>query len=160
MRVQCASASCLAHRPIHQRAVQNILNLLGERSQANKYMRYIMGLYLYSTGASRQQITVSNHLGYSIGYATLAGHRKQGHFRAVLDTSDGAGEEPPKVKWKLGVLGTLSEAMLDEARSLAAKGEFVMVYDNINMVWKAAEQIIGRTGEYKNRKDIVCFSQM
>jgi hypothetical protein len=41
----------------------------------------------------------------------------------------------------------LSDAMRDMAHSIAATGLFATSYDNINMVFRAAEQIIGCTGE-------------
>lgn len=47
--------------------------LLGARSQKNSWIRHILGLYLYSTGATRQQISVLNHLGLVVSYVTLAG---------------------------------------------------------------------------------------
>ncbi|KAH9008822.1 hypothetical protein EDB84DRAFT_1549546, partial [Lactarius hengduanensis] len=78
-----------------------ILNLLGARSQKNSYARHVMGLYLYSTGATRQQISVTNHLERS-------------------------------------------------RREVATSGLYVLVYDNINMVWKVAEQILGRTDSMEN----------
>ena len=113
--------------------------MLGERSQANKYMKYVMGLYLYSTGASRQQIAVINHLGYSISYVTLAG---RGRTTKALIGADGSGRNS-----RLGILDILSEAMRADTRLVASLGDFILVYDNINMVWKVAEQIIGRTGK-------------
>ncbi|VDB97816.1 unnamed protein product [Peniophora sp. CBMAI 1063] len=47
--------------------------LLGERSQRNSYLQHIMGLYLLSSGASRQVHAVLNHLGVSVSYTTLIG---------------------------------------------------------------------------------------
>ena len=58
--------------------------LLGERSQKNSYMRHIIRLYLYSTGASRQQIGVLNHLGLGVSYTTLA---RRGHKNDNLDNA-------------------------------------------------------------------------
>ncbi|VDC03269.1 unnamed protein product [Peniophora sp. CBMAI 1063] len=47
--------------------------LLGERSQRNSYLQHVMGLYLVSSGASRQVHAVLNHLGVSVSYTTLIG---------------------------------------------------------------------------------------
>lgn len=52
-----------------------------------------------------------------------------------------------RTKQRPGTLEFLSESMREVARHLAATGMFLTVYDNINMVWKVAEQIVGRTGE-------------
>ncbi|TFY56010.1 hypothetical protein EVG20_g9098, partial [Dentipellis fragilis] len=46
-----------------------ISSLLGERSRQNNHMQHVLGLYLYATGATRQQISVLNHFGLSISYA-------------------------------------------------------------------------------------------
>lgn len=52
--------------------------------------------------------------------------------------------------WDAGTLRVLSNSMRDMARGVAATGLFASVYDNINMVFKASEQIMGRTGESVN----------
>ncbi|KII94576.1 hypothetical protein PLICRDRAFT_25394 [Plicaturopsis crispa FD-325 SS-3] len=49
-----------------------------------------------------------------------------------------------------GTLRTLSESMMVSARSVAATGLYATVYDNINMVFHAAEQIMGRTDSQEN----------
>ncbi|KAH7916963.1 hypothetical protein BV22DRAFT_1135838 [Leucogyrophana mollusca] len=49
------------------------VTLLKERSQLNSYPGHVLGLWLYSTGASRQQISVFNRFGKSVSYSTLAG---------------------------------------------------------------------------------------
>jgi hypothetical protein len=52
----------------------------------------------------------------------------------------------PRAPRKPGTLRSLSNSMRDLARGVAATGLYAASYDNINMVFKAAEQIIGRTG--------------
>lgn len=59
--------------PSWQLAAAALFILLGARSQKNSWIRHILGLYLYSTGATRQQISVLNHLGLVVSYVTLAG---------------------------------------------------------------------------------------
>ncbi|KAH9039679.1 hypothetical protein EDB84DRAFT_1477500, partial [Lactarius hengduanensis] len=49
-------------------------------------------------------------------------------------------------KHRLGTLEALSESMRKLTREVAASDLYVLVYDNINMLWKVAEQILGRTG--------------
>lgn len=51
-----------------------------------------------------------------------------------------------KRKYRLGTLEALSESMRKVTRTVAASNMYTLVYDNINMVWKVAEQILGRTG--------------
>ncbi|KAH9017801.1 hypothetical protein EDB84DRAFT_1520840 [Lactarius hengduanensis] len=107
-----------------------ILNLLGARSQKNSYARHVMGLYLYSTGATRQQISVTNH------------------SKLAMSSNTGLGVH--RHKHRLGTLEALSESMRKVACEVAASGLYVLVYDNINMVWKVAEQILGRTDSMEN----------
>lgn len=40
--------------------------------------------------------------------------------------------------------------MLDMAHVVASRGLFGTSYDNINMVFGAAEQLVGRTGQFYN----------
>lgn len=48
---------------------------------------------------------------------------------------------------RLGTLYQLSDSVREEARRVAATGLYGVVYDNINMNFAVAEQIIGRHGE-------------
>lgn len=151
-------------------AASSIVNLLGERSQSNSYCRHVLGLYLYSTGATRQQISVLNHLGFSVSYPTLAGRggkmgvdtANDGVDQNLVDsfidaersataesaiTSTPQPKKKKRTKQRPGTLEFLSQSMREVARLVAATGMFLTVYDNINMVWKVAEQIVGRTGE-------------
>jgi hypothetical protein len=49
---------------------------------------------------------------------------------------------------RMGTLRQLSGSMRDMARSVAATGLYAASYDNINMVFRAAEQVLGKTGTY------------
>ncbi|KAH9162462.1 hypothetical protein EDB89DRAFT_2152512 [Lactarius sanguifluus] len=120
-----------------------ILNLLGACSQKNSYTRHVMGLYLYSTGATRQQISVINHLGLSVSYAANL-------LTSKLATSSNTGPGVYRHKHCLGTLEALSESMRKVTCKVAASGLYVLVYDNINMVWKVAEQILGHTNSMEN----------
>jgi hypothetical protein len=102
-----------------------------------------MGMYLYSTGASRQQISVMNHLGMSVSYVTLAG---RGNKAENILTSKTEIASTGMRKYRLGTLEALSESMRKATRKVASSNLYELVYDNINMVWKVAEQILGRTG--------------
>ncbi|KAH9011428.1 hypothetical protein EDB83DRAFT_2234081 [Lactarius deliciosus] len=128
-----------------------VLNLLGARSQKNSYARHVMGLYLYSTGATRQQISVMNHLGLSVSYVTLAGRgNKAGNLLTSKLASASSNTSMHGHKHRLGTLEALSESMRKVTRKVAASGLYALVYDNINMVWKVAEQILGRTNSMEN----------
>ncbi|KAL1733993.1 hypothetical protein EV714DRAFT_234465 [Schizophyllum commune] len=147
--------------------------LLGERSQHNSWFRHVFGLYLYSEGASRQLITVLNHLGITISYVTLAGggalpalpERSASDGNGADDELEGAevddhtlaedhsqprGRDQEASGGKMGTLQKLSLEMRKVARRMAKKNSFLLVYDNINMMWRVAEQIIGRTDSMQN----------
>lgn len=47
--------------------------LLSEHSKRNSYFQHRFGLFLYALGASRQLISICNHLGYSVSYPTIVG---------------------------------------------------------------------------------------
>ena len=82
-----------------------------------------------------------NHLGLSVSYVTLAG---RGNKAENLLTSKSMVVQ--NHKHHLGTLEALSESMREVTCKVAMSNLFGLVYDNINMVWKAAEQILGCTG--------------
>jgi hypothetical protein len=131
-----------------------------------------MGLYLYATGAQRQTITVMAHLGISESYQNLT-HKPRTNARQRTRRVCGDYSQPtppstpltsaPKpyvppdpvllaseienlLTIKLSTLRELSSSMRSFARVVASTGLFAAAYDNINMVFRAAEQILGRTG--------------
>jgi hypothetical protein len=48
--------------------------------------------------------------------------------------------------YHLGTLERLSSSMRGVTQHVAATRPLLLIYDNVNMLWKAAEQILGRTG--------------
>ncbi|KAJ7860678.1 hypothetical protein B0H14DRAFT_2350501, partial [Mycena olivaceomarginata] len=148
------------------------LTLLGEYSYKNNFSRRIMAIYLYASGAQRQTISVLAHLGISESYQNLI---KKPHFLINrrshnVDPDDPLPATPPSTPViantpyippepaalgaaisairfiRMGTLRQLSGSMRDMARSVAATGLYAASYDNINMVFRAAEQVLGKTG--------------
>lgn len=128
-----------------------------------------MGLYMYSTGSQRQPLTVMAHIGVSESYDAITVKKRKRRKKKVSQTVpttpvpeisnlpvDGgqllqcaqAIEDDLNLEGKGGSLRQLSLSMVDMARGIAATGLFATSYDNINMVFHAAEQIVGRTGIY------------
>lgn len=119
---------------------------------------------MYSAGAQRQLMTVISSLGLAESYSNLISKNRwrqrvtRGRTRSSQDTVEGPeheslrdapGEGTDQVKAvveRTGTLHQLSESMRQEARDIAAEGFFATVYDNINMNFNNAEQIIGRHG--------------
>lgn len=60
-------------------------------------------------------------------------------------TPNGAESALPAPK-AVGVLSALSESCMQKARELAATAEYSDTYDNVNILDKIAEQILGRSG--------------
>jgi hypothetical protein len=87
-----------------------------------------------------------SHLGLSESYTTISGKKRLGKSLRG-DERDGDGNLLKPLR-KGGSLRQLSDSMLNMARDVASKGLFATSYDNINMVFRVAEQIVGRTGQY------------
>lgn len=168
---RCANLNLIDMPP--QIITATILELLGEYSHKNNYSRRIMGLYLYATGAQRQTISVMSHLGVSESYQSLTHkprlvinrRRKRTPLfhdppappfstpsNAAPDTQTPFDPEiltkklEALIYTKYGSLGELSMSMRSMARAVASTGLFAATYDNINMMFRAAEQVMGRTG--------------
>ena len=137
--------------------------LLGEHSHSNNFVKRIMTLYMYASGAQRQAITVISHLGISESYNNLIAKASKprppkDHSRTsqevLVNMVDSLGARPEFVESVFktkprqpGTLRKLSASMRDMARNIASTGLFAASYDNINLMFRAAEQIIGRSGE-------------
>ena len=118
------------------------LTCLGEYSHSNNISKRMIGLYLYASGAQRQTITVLSTLGLSESYTNIITKNKC-RTKTI--------EQPPldSIPHSIytGTLHQLSNSLCTQARAIAATGLYSVVYDNINMMFQSAEQIIGRHGE-------------
>lgn len=131
-----------------------------------------MAIYLYASGAQRQTISVLAHLGISESYQNLI---KKPHFLINRRLHDVDPEDPLPVTppltptisitpyippdaaalgaaisaiWfvRMGTLRQLFGSMRYMARAVTAPGLYATSYDNINMVFRTAEQVLGKTG--------------
>ncbi|KAJ6629084.1 hypothetical protein B0H10DRAFT_2160566 [Mycena sp. CBHHK59/15] len=152
------------------------LTLLGEYSYKNNFSRCIMALYLYASGAQRQTISVLAHLGISESYQNLIKKARFliNHRSHDIDPEDPLPMVPPSTPvlsdtpytppdpaalssaiaalWfvRMGTLRQLSGSMRDMARSISATGLYAASYDNINMVFRAAKQVLGKNDSQEN----------
>ncbi|KAF8172686.1 hypothetical protein BJ912DRAFT_1024993 [Pholiota molesta] len=134
------------------------LACLGEYSRSNNRVKRMISVYMYSAGAQCQLMTVISSLGLAESYSNLISknRRRQRVTRSRTrgsQNADSAGEGTDQVTAVVGKTGTLhqlSESMRQEARNIAAEGLFATVYDNINMNFNNAEQIIGRHDTQEN----------
>ena len=95
-----------------------------------------------------------NHLGLSVSYITLA-RRGNKAENLLAYKPDLASQGIHNRKYRLGTLEALSVSMRRAARNLAASNLYGLVYDNINMLWKVAEQIIGRTSLFSESSFVI-----
>ncbi|KAF7795491.1 hypothetical protein EIP86_006653 [Pleurotus ostreatoroseus] len=87
---QAAAMTVKRQQRKEKRIASAALTLLGERSQRNSYMKHVMGLYLYASGAQRQVISVCSSLEVSSSYQTIAGTKKYAALEASDDIADHA----------------------------------------------------------------------
>ncbi|KAI0654698.1 hypothetical protein C8Q70DRAFT_925283, partial [Cubamyces menziesii] len=115
---------------------------LAARSQSNSYVRQVLGLYAYVSGVQRQVLTVLSHLGIMCSYPILTGTpREPGAARSKLKIG---------LKSAYGLLRLLWDASMRLARGRAHTRILGNVYDTINMMFKIAEQILGRKDSQQN----------
>ncbi|KAJ7716911.1 hypothetical protein DFH07DRAFT_973770 [Mycena maculata] len=148
------------------------LALLNGRSQNNSYTQAVSGTYLMATGAQRQHFSVLHGIGFSMGYSSIISQETKTKVTAnesaaadPLNEIDGVelgrhakrnkkNRESKKVKKKRarapGTLWQLSEACRATACALAFTGLFLVMYDNINMMVRITEQILGRKNTQEN----------
>lgn len=123
-----------------------------------------MGLYMYSTGSQRQPLSVMSHIGVSEGYDAITGKKRKRRKKKPTTANNEHTADPSlgptelsltpdatigelAQTYKGGSLRQLSDSMIDMARVIASTGLFATSYDNINLIFRAAEQIVGRTGK-------------
>jgi len=113
----------------------------------------MVGLYLYASGAQRQTITVLSTLGLSESYTNIITKNKRRSKKPKAMKSARIPEKIPVDEENVqplsiytGTLHHLSDSLRSQTRDIAATGLYSTVYDNINMMFRNAEQIIGRHG--------------
>ena len=123
----------------------------------------MLGLYLYASGAQRQTITVLSMLGITESYTNIVTQkeRRQHEKKASAEPQDKSTSRPATINSNTappatsesiplsrysGTLRQLSDSMRARARQIAATGLYSIVYDNINIMFRSPEQIIGRHG--------------
>ncbi|KAF8952570.1 hypothetical protein BDZ97DRAFT_1768339 [Flammula alnicola] len=141
-----------------------ILTLLRSKSQNNNYAQSVIGTYLMATGAQRQHFTVFSSLGISTSYKSVItrptekkpGPGKEAVSEKEKDNPGNSTSDVPAGKVKKrkppapGTLYLLAQACRESARKVARSHLFITVYDNVNMMIKVAEQILGRKNAQEN----------
>ncbi|KAL0059342.1 hypothetical protein AAF712_013920 [Marasmius tenuissimus] len=149
-----------------------IMQTLAEFSQKNNLLKKLMGMYLFATGSQRQSISAMHHLGLSESYQSLVDKprrrkrkKKASKSQSTRPAIPDAGLEPGDkhadtivslepsddiIESRPGSLRALARNQQSVLRRIASVGLFGLVYNNINIVEKAAEQILGRTDAQEN----------
>ncbi|KAJ7487292.1 hypothetical protein B0H11DRAFT_2172828 [Mycena galericulata] len=117
--------------------------LLNGASQNNSYAQAVYGTYLMATGAQRQHFSVLHGIGFSMGYSSITGQGTKA--KETSETTPAANRQRSP-----GALWLLAEACRATARAVAATGLFLIMYDNVNMMVRVAEQILGRKNTQEN----------
>lgn len=85
------------------------------------------------------------HIGLSESYSTLVAK-----VSATTTAAIAAGRAIPKGVWKVpGTIQRLAQLMRVKTRRIARKVTFGLVWDNVNIGEKVAEQVMGRNSESK-----------
>ncbi|KAJ7023836.1 hypothetical protein C8F04DRAFT_1213217 [Mycena alexandri] len=124
------------------------LALLNGRSQKNSYTQAVCGTYLMATGAQRQHFSVLHGIGFSMGYSSIISQETKTKVTAADSTTKKKAKK--KRARAPGTLWQLSQACRATARSLALTSLFLVMYDNINMMVRVTEQILGRKNTQEN----------
>lgn len=133
----------------------------------------MLSLYLYASGAQRQSISVLSTLGLCESYSNLMSKNRRrirkSKAKTLLSTLEPASDDNPFIDVRpamadseatppmtqtdtiislprTGTVYQLSDSMRERARRLAATGLYAETYDNVNLNYKNAEQILGRHG--------------
>ncbi|EAU91991.2 hypothetical protein CC1G_05978 [Coprinopsis cinerea okayama7 len=145
------------------------LACLGEYSRANNLVKRQFTLYLYSTGAQRQTISVLSRVGVCGSYTNLISSRarkkrnsKKADSNSPQTDNDGSAatssnplpnpvstNPDPEVLYE-GTLPQLSHSIRTCSRELAATGTAGLILDNINMAFMVGEQVLGRHDSQEN----------
>ena len=121
------------------------LALLRSKSQNNNRAQSVIGTYLTATGAQRQHCSVFSALGIGTSYNSIV-------QRPTMKSAgkNESAKSKQKKKPSPGTLYLLSQACRQSARKVASSHLFITVYDNINMMIKVAEQVLGRKSMFNH----------
>ena len=98
-----------------------------------------------ATGAQQQHFSVFVALGISTSYGSIITWLTTKSGKEVISENGKDSSEAKKKKRQLpGTLHLLSQACRQSACKLGSSNLFITVYDNINMMIRVAEQVIGQ----------------
>ncbi|KAF7343799.1 hypothetical protein MSAN_01960900 [Mycena sanguinolenta] len=152
------------------------LTLLRGASQNNSYAQAVMSTYLAATGGQRQHYSVLALYGFSMGYSSTIAKTfapkvnvsaEDGGVDDGIDDNDATSDDdeshPSRKKRRKkkkkgkkkrirgpGLLSSLRDACMATNQALAASRKMALVYDNLNLMNRIAEQVLGRKSAQEN----------
>ncbi|KAG8779792.1 hypothetical protein FRC12_023837 [Ceratobasidium sp. 428] len=118
----------------------SMLSLLHEYNQLNNAFQIYSSAFLYAEGAGRQTISVVASYGNATSYSKLIAKPSSQHRQKTTD----AGRVVGVRRRKPGIIYSLSGALRDLLREIAAQRPLGFIYDNIDIFFKVAEQSTGK----------------
>ncbi|KAJ7615159.1 hypothetical protein DFH06DRAFT_1013602 [Mycena polygramma] len=118
------------------------LTLLRGASRHNSYAQFVNSTYLAATGAPRQHYSVLGLYGVSVGYTSMIA-------RGTLPLVQKNRRKRKRARAP-GMLNSLHDACMTTARAVAESRLIGLVYDNLNLMARVAEQILGRKNAQEN----------
>jgi hypothetical protein len=123
-----------------------ILSLLRQFSIRNNSTQTILSLNMFATGLSRQGFDILSRMGVVVSYSSLVRNQGTTTARGKRRSAGSVVATRKTSPKKPGILRSLSDACRAQAREIMKTQACALTYDNINMVFKVAEQVIGRIG--------------
>ncbi|KAF8595439.1 hypothetical protein BDV93DRAFT_456821, partial [Ceratobasidium sp. AG-I] len=145
-------SSSLKEAPISKQRVimYCLVAILREHSRKNNLVQVVFSLYMYAAGLQRQGFSILSHLGILISY-TMLPRKSAGDPQTGVQAPSGSVVAIKRRAPAIGPLKNLSvECMKEVKEMIKSKKAFGLVFDNINMVFKVAEQVIGRIDTQEN----------
>jgi hypothetical protein len=130
--------------------------LLKQHSQRNNLPQTHLGLYMFGIGLQRQGFDILSHLGTVISYVslmrgkeTLGPGNPKWHANTKETKSQPSGSVQVRKVTQDGPIKSLSSECRLIVKKLWKSGKFCgLIFDNINLVLKVAEQVLGHIGAF------------
>ncbi|KAG8727288.1 hypothetical protein FRC10_006259, partial [Ceratobasidium sp. 414] len=126
--------------------------LLRAFNRQNNLVQVILSLYMYTAGLQRQAFSILSHFGLLISYSMLVsgmGLTASGGRSKRRKKPKGNQKLKQGVKKKKAAIGPLKNLSIECIKVIQALVQnhtpIGLIFDNINMTYKRAEQVIGRT---------------
>ncbi|KAG8707667.1 hypothetical protein FRC11_007266, partial [Ceratobasidium sp. 423] len=125
-----ASITTLAAAPVSARNVvmYSMVALLREYNQLNNLIQVVFALFMYAAGLHRQAFAVLCHVRL---------------LKKTPTTEESGQATKPKKETPIGPLKALANGCMARLERLAQEGILNYIFDNINLVKKISEQVLG-----------------